>query len=137
MTAYKENTGTFLDTLKEPELELMKIEKTLNDDCIQRMDGFSPLFMAFEAVIEKHPVVHQDLETEQNDQYGYEVPPKMDQKKDQIVSTKIKMDKKKEQIVSTRLKMDQKRPNCINKDQNGSKKNKLYPLRSKWINRIP
>jgi len=57
-------------------------------------------------------------------------------KKDQIVSTKIKMDKKKEQIVSTRLKMDQKRPNCINKDQNGSKKNKLYPLRSKWINRI-
>jgi len=65
-----ENTGTFLDTLKEPELELIKIEKTLNDDCIQRMDGFSPHFMAFEAVIEKHPVVHQDLETEQNDQYG-------------------------------------------------------------------
>jgi len=65
-----ENTGAFLDTLKEPELELIKIEKTLNDDCIQRMDGFSPHFMAFEAVIEKHPVVHQDLETEQNDQYG-------------------------------------------------------------------
>jgi len=44
-------------------------------------------------------------------------------KKDQIVSTKIKMDKKK-------------RTNCINKAQNGSKKTKLYPLRSKWINRI-
>merc|ERR1719250_408970 len=29
-----------------------------------------------------------------------------------------------------------KRTNCINKAQNGSKKTKLYPLRSKWINRI-
>jgi len=29
--------------------------------------------------------------------------------------------------------MDQKRTNCINKAQNGSKKNKLYQQRSKWI----
>jgi hypothetical protein len=61
---------SFLKILTKKELVSMKkkIVKTVNDACIQKRIGFSPHCMAFEAVIKKHPVVNQDMETEQNDQ---------------------------------------------------------------------
>ena len=62
--------SAFLTILTKKELIVMKkkIVKTVNDACLQRMVGFSPHSVVFEAVIEKHPVVHQDMETKENSQ---------------------------------------------------------------------
>ena len=62
--------SSFLTILTKKELIDMKkkIVKTVNDACLQRMVGFSPHFIVFESDIEKHPVVHQDMEKEQNGQ---------------------------------------------------------------------
>lgn len=62
--------SSFLTILTKKELIDMKkkIVKTVNDACLQKMVGFSPHFIVFESDIEKHPVVHQDMEKEQNGQ---------------------------------------------------------------------
>lgn len=61
---------SFLKILTKKEVFGMKkkIVKTVNDACLQKIAVFNPHFMVFEAVIEKHPVIHQDLEVEQNEQ---------------------------------------------------------------------
>ena len=61
---------SFLKILTKKEVFCMKkkIVKTVNDACLQKRAEFNPHCMIFEADIKKHPVVHQDMETEQNDQ---------------------------------------------------------------------
>ena len=62
--------SSFLKSLTKKELISIKkkIAKTVNQGCLKKRIVFHPQDMVFVGVIEKHPVIHEDLETVADDQ---------------------------------------------------------------------